>query len=131
MNDPHVRFGFGAVRPYLHGSVSLPEFLQRTFDAVELERHEFDANSFHVACRIGDSVVIIEAGDLPPGIAPWTGSVYVYVSDVDAVYGRALDLGAQSVAAPEHKPYQERSAGFRDPSGNIWWIATYLGQIPT
>ena len=36
----HVHKGFGVVRPYLHGPVDLPEFLQRTFNAVELERNE-------------------------------------------------------------------------------------------
>jgi hypothetical protein len=36
----HVHKGFGVVRPYLHGPVHLPEFLQRTFNAVELEHNE-------------------------------------------------------------------------------------------
>jgi hypothetical protein len=34
----HVQRGFGVVRPYLHGPIDLPEFLQKTFNAVELER---------------------------------------------------------------------------------------------
>jgi PhnB protein len=123
----YIRHGSATVRPYLCGPVSLPDFIQGVFWAVELERHEFGPNSFHVAYRIGDSAVIIEAGELPPDVAPWTNSVYVYVEDVDAVYDRALNRGAKSVAAPEDKPYQERSAGFRDASGNTWWVATYKG----
>jgi PhnB protein len=121
----HVRHGIGTVRPYIYGPVDLPEFVQRTFDAVELERHEFGPRSFHVEMQIGDSVLVIEAGDLPPNLSPWVGAIYVYVEDVDAVYGRALKLGAKSLAQPDDKPYQERQAGFLDAAGNTWWIATY------
>jgi uncharacterized glyoxalase superfamily protein PhnB len=53
------------------------------------------------------------------------GAIYVYVEDVDAVYGRALKLGARPLAQLEDKPYQERQAGFLDVAGNTWWIATY------
>ena len=49
-----------------------------------------------------------------------------YVEDVDAVYRRALDAGAEPITAPEDKPYGERGCGFR-AFDNIWWVATYLG----
>jgi PhnB protein len=123
--NSHIRFGFCAVRPYVHGPLDLPLFVERTFGAVELERYEFGPESIHAAYRIGDSVVIIEAGKLPLDVRPWVGSIYVYVEDVDAVYDQALKLGARSVTRPEDKPYQERSAGFQDAAGNTWWIATY------
>lgn len=117
----HIRNGFGSVRPYLHGPINLPSFVQQTFDAVEVERNDEGP----VLLQIGDSLLWIEAGDLPPHIAPWVGAVYVYVPDVDAVYARALRLGAKSIAAPEDKPYQERQAGFMDAGGNTWWVSTY------
>jgi len=124
----HVRHGIGAVRPYLYGPVQLLEFVRKTFNAVELERHEFGPESFHVEMQIGDSVVVIEAGELPPEVAPWKGAIYVYVEDVDAVYSRALNLGAKPLAPLEDKPYQERQAGFVDVAGNTWWVATYKPQ---
>ncbi len=123
----HIRQGFGAVRPYLYGGVSLIDFVLRTFQAEELERYEYGPQSFQVMARIGDSVVILEAGDLPPEVRPTKASVYVYVEDVDATYRRALQAGAESVERPEDKPYNERGAGVRDPFGNTWWIATYTG----
>lgn len=67
----------------------------------------------------------MEAGDLPPNIASWVGSIYVYVEDVDAAYSRAIKLGAQSISPPEDKPYNERQAGFIDPGGNTWWVSTH------
>jgi PhnB protein len=112
------------VRPYLHGPNDLPEFLEETFGALEMERNDEGPTLL----QIGDSLVWVEAGDLPPQVPPWVGSVYVYVEDVDAVYRRALALGAKSIAAPEDKPYHERQAGFIDPGGNTWWCSTYLGS---
>jgi PhnB protein len=123
-----VRHERGAVRPYLYGPMELPEFLKTVFGAVELERFEFGPRSVHVELAIGDSVVVVEAGDLPAETSPWTGSVYAYVEDVDAVHARALESGAKQLAPVQDKPYQERQGGFIDAAGNIWWVATYKDQ---
>ncbi len=125
----HIRHGVGCVRPYLHGPLELPEFVQRVFDAVELERHVFSPQSCHVELQLGDSVIVIEAGILPPDNLPWKNSVYIYVEDVDSVYAKALELGATPLVAPEDKPYQERQAGFADRAGNTWWIATHHTRL--
>ena len=121
----YVRHGVGTVRPYLYGNVDLIEFVQQVFGAVELERFAFGPKCFHVEAAIGDSVVVLEVADPPPAIAA-PASVYVYVPDVDAAYGRALEAGAEEIAPPEDKPYGERIAGVRDGFGNTWWIATYV-----
>lgn len=123
----HIRHGFGSVRPYVHGPASLPAFVAEVFGAEELERHQLGPRSSHVEMRLGDAALVVEAGDLPTQIEPWLNSIYVYVPDVDAAYAAALRLGAESIAAPEDKPYQERQAGFRDAAGNTWWVATYTG----
>ena len=118
-----VRHGRGTVRPYLYGNVDLIEFVEQVFGAVELERLAFGSNSLHVEEAIGDSVVVLEVGDPPPPMAA-PASVYVYVSDVDAAYGRAMEAGAEEVSPPEDQPYGERVAGVKDGFGNTWWIAT-------
>lgn len=122
----HVRHGFGAMRAYLYGPNSVWTLVHEAFGAVELERHAFSATAFHIEARIGDSAFVLEAADPPhPGGRP--ASVYVYVEHVDAVYAKALALGATSKAAPADKPYQERQAAITDAFGNIWYIATYTG----
>lgn len=121
----YVRHGRGAVRPYIHGPSVLPEFIKEVFGATELERHEFGANSFHVELQIEDAVIAIEAGELPDNVQPWINTIYVYVKDVDSVFRKALELGAEPVSQVEEKPYQERQAAFRDSGGNIWWVAKY------
>jgi PhnB protein len=121
----HVRHGFGAVRPYVYGPLALLDFVRETFSAIELERHTFGTDSHHVELQIGDSVLVIEAGDLPAGTQPWTSAIYVYVDDVDVVFARAVERGAAAIAEVEDKPYQERQGGFRDMAGNVWWVSTF------
>ena len=125
----HIRHGQGSVRPYMHGPFSLIDFIKKVFHADEVERHTFDDQSCHVQFQIGDSALVLEAGKLPKNAAPWPNQIYVYVDDVDTVYQRARELGAQSIAEPEDKPYDERQAGIRDIAGNTWWIATYTGSM--
>src|SRR5262245_42278285 len=95
----HVRHGIGSVRPYVHGYLNLWDLVRDAFGAIEIERHEFDPKSFHIEARIGDSVIVLETGD-PPNRDATPGSIYVYVPDVDAAYGRALEKGAESIAPP-------------------------------
>lgn len=123
---PHVRHGFAAVRPYVHGHLDLWDLVEGAFGAVAIERHTFGPKSFHIAARVADSVIILETGD-PPHESGRPGSIYVYVPDADAAYRRALALGATSLSEPQDKPYQERQAGVRDSFGNVWWIATFSG----
>lgn len=121
----YTRQGRGSVRAYLHGPLGLPGFVREVFGAVEVERFDFGPKNVHIEMQVGDSTIVIEAGDLPAEVKPWIGSVYVYVPDVDAVHAHALALGAKQLAAVEDKPYRERQGGFLDAAGNTWWVATY------
>ncbi|HKN02128.1 MAG TPA: VOC family protein [Candidatus Binataceae bacterium] len=123
----HIRHGVGSVRPYLYGHLDLIDFVKHAFDAEELEHIAMGEKSAHSELKIGCSVVVIEAGELPPAVVPTRSSIYVFVEDVDAACKRALEAGATSITAPEDKPYQERGAGVKDTFGNTWWIATYTG----
>jgi uncharacterized glyoxalase superfamily protein PhnB len=114
--------------PYLYGPIELLEFVRQVFDAIELERFEFGPESFHVEMQIGDSTVVIEAGELPPDVKPWLGSVYVYVADADSVHAHALSLGARLLAAVEDKPYQERQGGFIDEEASADMKKLYVGK---
>jgi len=120
----HVHRGSGSVRPYLCGPTSLIAFIQTAFEAELIESNEGGPTLL----KLGDSFIWVEAGELPADVTAWVGSVYVYVPDVDAVYARAMGLGARSLAVPEDKPYHERQAGFVDAGGNTWWVSTYLGH---
>ena len=92
----HVHRGFGSVRPYLCGPTSLIAFIQGAFDAEFIESNEGGPTLL----KLGDSLLWVEAGELPAHIKAWVGSVYVYVPNVDTVYARAMELGARSISEP-------------------------------
>jgi PhnB protein len=55
--------------------------------------------------------------------------VHLYVDDADAMYKRALEVGATSVREPTDQFYGDRTAGVKDPAGNQWWIATHKEDV--
>ncbi len=124
--NEYIRHGLGTVRPYLYGSLDTPEFVKQVFEAQELERAE-TGGGFHIELKLGDSVVVLEVGEDEFAANAARAAVYVYVENVDLTYRRALQAGAISLEEPVNKPYQERSAGVKDPFGNTWYISSYLG----
>lgn len=56
-------------------------------------------------------------------------SIYVYVSDADTIYQRALAAGATSLMEPANMFYGNRESGVKDRFGNNWWIATYREEV--
>src|SRR5664279_2788741 len=103
MTDAHVRHGFGVVRPYIYGPGSIWNLMRDAFGAEELERHAFRDKAFHVEARIGDSAIVLEASD-PPHASGRPAAIHLYVSDVNAVYARAIAIGAESISAPAASP---------------------------
>ncbi|MCI0416027.1 VOC family protein [bacterium] len=123
--------GYRTVTPYLisPSAAKVLDFVKETFDAKETVRMPGpDGSSIaHAEFRIGDSIVMISDGgkEYPP--MPTT--LYVYVSDVDATYKRALKAGATSVKEPADQFYGDRSASVKDSGGNIWGIATHIEDV--
>jgi PhnB protein len=108
--------------------VRLIEFLQRAFDAKEFHRSTFPGGTvMHAHVHIGESSVMM--GQAPPNHPLMPAVLYVYVTDVDAVYRRALAAGATSIAEPANQFYGDRVGAVKDPSGNQWWIATHVEDV--
>jgi len=121
---------YTCVSPYLvvsdaRGTI---DFLVRVFGAEELSRHTDPANDsriMHAEVRIDDSIVMLADGN--DSWPPLPCNVHVYVADVDAVYERALSVGAESIQEPMQKDDPDRRCGVRDVGGTAWWIATRAG----
>jgi uncharacterized glyoxalase superfamily protein PhnB len=54
--------------------------------------------------------------------------LYVYVPDCDQTYRRALEAGARSLEEPSNLPYGDRRGMVEDKWGNVWQIATHMGE---
>jgi PhnB protein len=122
--------GYHSVTPYLivQGADRLLDFVKQAFAAEERFRMAGAGGSIgHAEVRIGDSVVM--AADASEQWPPMPGSIHLYVDDCDAAYGRALEAGATSVQEPADQFYGDRSAGVRDPVGNVWWIVTHVEDV--
>ena len=98
-------------------------FLKAAFGAIETLCHRgAEGKVMHAELTVGDSLVMI--GQSSGEWKPLTAALYVWVTDVDGTYARALEAGAASLSAPEDKPYGHRNAGVVDRNGITWWIAS-------
>jgi len=128
----YIPEGLRTVTPYLHPHRAEPviNFLKRAFGAEEVSRAQSpDGVIHHATIRIGDSV--LEMGEAHGAYQPMQTMFYLYVPDVDALYRRALQAGAISIAEPKDQPYGARSAGVQDAFGNQWYVATQIKDVTT
>jgi PhnB protein len=121
---------YHTVTPYLtvQGVAWLLDFVQRAFDAQELERMSRpDGTIGHAEVRIGDSVVMM--GEARAGSPPMPSTLYLYVSDTDATFKRTVAAGAAPLMEPADQFCGDRNAAVKDPVGNHWWIATHKEDV--
>ena len=121
--------GYHTVTPYLtvKRAEQLVEFVKQAFGATEVFRTIGSAGGLHAEVTIGESKLMIGGYETVEEIPT---ALHLYVPDADVVYQRALDAGATSVEEPVDQFYGDREAGVKDPTGNIWWIATHKLGLP-
>ena len=123
--------GFHTVTPYLivPGVAKLIEFMKQAFGATEQHRTTLpDGRIMHAQVKIGDSFIMM--GEPGGEWKPMPSGLYLYVPDADAWYRRAMKApGAVSIMEPADQFYGDRMGGVRDPSGNLWWLATHKEDV--
>jgi PhnB protein len=132
--------GYPQVTPYLHldGAQEAIEFYEKVFGARERMRMGGpDGKIGHAELELGDGGLIMLADASPDmgarspkdiGGSPVTLSLYV--EDVDAVFGAAVEAGATPIREVEDQFYGDRSGGFEDPFGHRWSVATHVEDVP-
>lgn len=129
--------GYRSVIPYLvvDGAAAAIDFYVKVFGAGEVMRMEHDGKIAHAEIAIGDSHVML-ADESPEmgyrGPRAFGGSaitVMVYLPDVDAVFGRAIDGGATAEREVQDQFYGDRSGTFVDPFGHRWIVATHVEDV--
>jgi len=122
--------GYHTVTPYLccKGAARVIEFLQSAFGAtVKDKTMRDDGTVWHADLLIGDSHVMVSDGN--EQFPPSTTGMYLYLSDVDAAYDRAVAAGGVSIMPPGDQFYGDRMGGVLDPAGNSWWISTHVEDV--
>lgn len=130
--------GYHSVTPYIivDGGAQAIEFYTKAFGAEEMARMPGpEGRIMHAEIKIGDSPVMLadEFPDMgakgPKAFGGSPTSLMIYVEDVDAVFGRALEAGATEVRAVQDQFYGDRSGTLRDPFGHQWTIATHVEDV--
>lgn len=117
--------GLSSITPYftVENADAFLAFVTSAFDGVVIKENRTEAGRVqHARVRIGNSVIMLnEATD---GYPVLISQIHLFVDNTDLRYKQALDLGAHSIMEPNQRRHGDWMAGVKDPSGNIWWIAT-------
>jgi PhnB protein len=126
-------------RLVVRGGAAAIDFYREAFGAVEIGERFLGPGGkvIHAELGIGDSVVMItdEAEDGAPARAPASVSgaattiLATYWEDVDAVWARALNAGAEVVFPLADHFYGERGGRVRDPFGHQWMLSARIEHL--
>jgi PhnB protein len=119
--------------PRVTAGLNLPDaraaidFCKKVFGGkLGLEMVGPDGKLVHSEVRIGDSVIMIMDAVREP---VQTGSLMVYVKDVDAAVAIAVQEGATVLNPATNMFWGDRHARVRDSQGNQWGIATHIEDV--
>jgi len=121
--------GYHTITPFLvvKDARRLIEFMKNAFDAEVNHISENDGVVMHGEVKIGNSMLML-AEENVNAPASSTG-LYLYVTDTDAMYKKAIVAGGVSIMEPADQFYGDRNAGVKDFAGNNWWIATHIEDV--
>ncbi|HEX7288111.1 MAG TPA: VOC family protein [Candidatus Angelobacter sp.] len=130
--------GYHNITPYLviKGAAAAIDFYKQAFGAIEVMRMpQPDGRVGHAELKFGDSFVML-ADEFPEMniVGPQTlgnspVGILHYVDDVDAVFNRAISLGATVNKPLADQFYGDRSGTVIDPFGHKWTIATHKEDV--
>jgi PhnB protein len=112
------------------------EFYKKAFGAEEISRMTTPEGVVaHAEIRIGDSIVML--GDewpdgptrSPATVGSSTAAMHIYTDDVDALWSRALDAGAEVVFPLELQFYGDKSGRVIDPFGHTWGLGQHIEDL--
>jgi PhnB protein len=120
--------GYTSVAPYLtvNGARQTIDFLGQLLGAETLRVFPGEGGKLaHAEVRIDDTVIMLtDATEAWPAVP---SHVHIYVDDVDAIYAKAIVLGASPVKAPVQEDDTDKRGGFKDAGGTTWWVSTQVG----
>jgi PhnB protein len=122
--------GYHAISPALtqDDAAKTIEFCKKAFGAKVLMRMDGPGGKImHAEVVIGDSIVMLN--DVMQEPAQPAG-LFLYVTDVDKTFARALKAGATALMPPQDMFWGDRFGRVQDPSGNRWGIATHREDVP-
>lgn len=131
--------GYHTVTPHLtvRGAARAIAFYKRAFGARERERMTTPDGRgiMHAEIQIGDSIVFLAdefpgmGSRAPQTLGATTGSLHLYVGNVDRAFQRAVAAGATVRMPVTDMFWGDRYAKVADPFGHEWGLATHKEDL--
>jgi PhnB protein len=130
--------GYPVLTPYLiaKDAAKAIEFYIKAFGGKERMRMPGPNGAIgHAEIAFGSSLLMIADEFAPMGaFAPQAGAptpvfLTLYVKDIDAVFQRAVDMGATVKQPLEDKFYGDRSGALVDPFGHCWCLMMHVEDV--
>lgn len=130
--------GFHSITPHIvcRDASAAIDFYKRAFGATEIMRLPgAEGKLIHASIRIGDSIVMMtdempQWGAVGPAeLKRSPVTVHLYVTDVDAVFAKAVAAGATATMPVTDMFWGDRYGTLRDPFGHSWAIATHIRDV--
>jgi uncharacterized glyoxalase superfamily protein PhnB len=104
------------------------EFAKAAFDARPLHISRLpDGSIMHATLKIGTSMLML--GQVQGDMKPVPSMLFMYVEDVDGVYGRAAKSGGKPLHEPMDQMWGDRAGAVSSPNGIQWWISTHIAEV--
>ena len=131
--------GFHTVTPALvaKDAAKAIDYYKRALGAQELMRMPGpDGKIMHAELKIGNSIIFIsdenpQMGNVksPQSLGGCTGTLNVYVPNVDELYKQAIAAGGKESMPVADQFWGDRYGSFTDPFGYSWGIATHKEDL--
>ena len=122
--DPGIPANYQTVMPILilNDASNFIAFAEKVLGAKETYKVMRDEKTImHAEIMIGECTIMI--ADATDKYRQQPGSFFIYVTDADDTFKKALKAGATVLNKPSDQPYG-RSGGVTDPSGNSIWFTS-------
>lgn len=131
--------GFHTVTPSLivRDAAAAIDFYKKALGAEELMRMPTpDGKIGHAELKIGDSIIFLSdefpnmgVSKSPQTLGGCTGTLNLYVPDVDATFQRAVSAGGKATMPVADMFWGDRYGTFIDPFGHTWGIGTHKEDL--
>jgi PhnB protein len=130
-----------ALSPHLtvDNAAAAIDFYVKAFDAVEVVRvPRPDGKLVHASVRINGSLVMLNddfpemsggKSMTPPALGGTPVTIHLTVTDVDAMFQRALDAGATEIVPLEEQFWGDRYGMVADPFGHHWSLGQQVREV--
>jgi uncharacterized glyoxalase superfamily protein PhnB len=130
--------GHGTVTPSIivAGAAKAIDWYRKALGAEEISRHLGpDGRIMHAEIKIGNSFIMMgdEMPDYgvrgPKSLGGTPVSFFIYGTDVDARWKRAVDAGATIGMPLADQFWGDRAGSLTDPFGHTWWLAQHIKDL--